>query len=218
MKKFLVLVAASLFMAACGDSDDDDNNNPLDNAREAVEDTALQGRTFQSECVLEPLDAILTGILTGGDALVKSSRTQYLFQGANLTRTTLLYTGSDCTGEAFSFRESGTFDINPEQKTADNGSFMDMNFQKLMLRIDSDAGATAANAIKLCGVEDWATGQERDVSGNAENLTCYGAAVPRVSLNVYRIDAGNILLLGSVSTENGQERPTKLNDVKFTAQ
>jgi len=213
LKKFLLIAVASLMAVAC---DKDNNNNPIDNVREALEEKDLQNKTFQSECNLEPLDAILTGILTGGQASVKSSRTQYRFVGANITRTTILYAQTDCVGDAFTFNETGAFNVSKNQKTNDGGYFIDINFNKLMLKMDSDVGVQSANAIKLCGASDWAVGQEREVTAQAKDMSCYGATVPRTDLNIYRVDEGNVLYLGTPSKDSNQARPTSLSKVKYT--
>lgn len=213
MKKILLIAAMSLMAVACGK-----DKNPITNGKEAIEDKDLQGKNFESECSIEPLDALLTGILSGGQASVKSSRVAYRFEGANITRTTVLFANLNCDGEAFRYSETGTFNITKNQRTNDGGYFIDIKYNKLMVKIATDVGTVSANAIKLCGAQDWATGQERDVTVQAKNATCYGTVVPRVNNNVYRLDGGKVLYFGTASLENGQARPTSLSNVKYVAQ
>jgi hypothetical protein len=203
----------SMIFVACGK----DDKNPISNAKEALEDKDLQGKNFESDCSIQPLDALLTGILSGGQASVKSQRVAYRFEGSNITRTTVLFNDTNCGGEAFRYTETGTFNITKNQRTNDGGYFIDINYKKLSVKMSSDVGVTAANAIKLCGANNWGAGQEREVTAQAKDLSCYGAQVPRVNNNVYRIDGGNVLYLGTQSLENGAPRPTSLSNVKYVA-
>src|SRR6218665_361948 len=110
MKKLMfasLATTAVLGLAACAE-----NNNPVDNVREAASDTNLQGKDFASACSVKPLDAVISGLMTGGQASVKSQRTVYSFAGANVHRTTQLYQSADCSGEVTAtFDEAGSFEI-----------------------------------------------------------------------------------------------------------
>lgn len=214
MKKVLLLITMSFLAVACGK----DEKNPFTNAKEAIEDKDLQGKNFESECSIEPLDALLTGLLSGGQASVKSSRVAYRFEGANVTRTTVLFANLNCDGEAFRYSETGTFNITKNQRTNDGAYFIDFKYKKLILKMTTDVGVVSANAVKLCGVSDWASNQERDVTAQAKDVSCYGTVVPRENNNVYRLDAGKVLMLGTQSLENGAPRPASLSNVKYTAQ
>ncbi len=213
MKKILLLAAMSLMAVACGK----DDKNPISNAKEAIEDKDLQNKNFESECSIEPIDALLTGLFSGGQASVKSSRVAYRFQGSNITRTTVLFANLNCDGEAYRYSETGTFNITKNQRTNDGGYFIDINYKKLSVSVASDVGQVSANAIKLCGIENWAVGQEREVTAQAANPSCYGAVVPRVNNNVYRLDAGKVLYMGTQSLENGAARPSSLSKTAYTA-
>jgi hypothetical protein len=218
LKKLLFVCLASLLVAACGK---DRNNDPIANANEASKDRDLQGKNFASSCSIKPLDAVLTGILTGGNAVIKGAKTVYRFDGANVSRTTRLYTTADCSGEtAVSFEERGEIDIKKDQKTNDGGKFIDIQYKTLKVSAANDAGATAANSIKLCGASDWAAKQVRDETANSKDMTCYGAQVPRQNANVYRVDA-NILYLGTQTkaSTDASQRPSTLNMAdKYTAE
>lgn len=52
------------------------NADPVDNTREALKDTNLQEKTFRGDCQSQPVNEILTGLLTLGEASVKSQRIQ----------------------------------------------------------------------------------------------------------------------------------------------
>ena len=210
MKKLLLVSLAALALVACSD---DDDNDPITNIRQALEDRDLQGKTFESACMIKPIDAILTGILTGGNASIKSARTQYLFEGANITRTTLLFSDANCTDHALTFEERGTVDIDADQRTNDGGKFIDIDYRSVHADVISDKGLEVANSVKLCGAENWTIDEDkREVTEQAADRNCYGAEVPRQVANIYRVDADNLYL--GTHTEDAvgtSERPTTLD-------
>ncbi len=217
MKKMIMFLILPLALVACKDKA---NKNPIANVTEASKEKDLQ-KTWQTECQLRPIDAVVTGLMSGGQAAVKSMRVQYKFQGANVNRVSALYASADCAQEAYIFNESGEFKIDKSKKTNDGGVHIDMSFKKVLLTIKDDNGAKSANAGKLCGRSDWAPGNEVDVTAAAKDLTCYNIQVPRKNLNVYRID-NNILYLGAspaAASAKPSDRPATLNfGLKFTPQ
>lgn len=216
MKKLIAILILPLAMTACKDKA---NKNPVKNVQEAAKERDLQ-RTWQTECQLKPIDAVLTGLFSGLEASVKSMRVQYKFEGANVNRVTSVYATTDCAQEAYTFNEEGSFTLNKSQKTNDGGFSIDMKFSKLKLKIADDNGAKAANAISLCGRNDWSAGKEEGVTTNAKDATCYGIQVPRTNYNIYRIEEKNTLYLGTNPTKATQpsDRPATLNrTLKFSA-
>lgn len=210
MKKLIYLSFATLLIAACSK---DKNNNPVTNAQEAAKDKDLQLKTFVSDCSIKPLEALLTGIFSGGQSSVKGQRVAYRFEGANVTRTTRLFNTADCSGDAaFTFEELGTIKIDKNQKTNDGGYNIDLDYNKVKVAMATDAGRVAANAIKMCGAADWAAKQTRDVTAQAKDVGCYGAALPRHISNIYRVDA-KTLFMGTQSkgSNTARERPSSLN-------
>jgi hypothetical protein len=220
LKKIILFALTTLLVAGC--ADDDDNNDVVDNVQEAAEDRDLQDKNFVSACSVTPIDAVLTGIMTGGGSAIKSMRVQYRFEGNDVTRTTFLFSEPDCTSDvAIQFREVGDFDINPDNKSADGGKFIDIDYHTLHAQVLSQAGVDVANSITFCGASDWVAGAaERVVSGAAADLTCYSAQIPRHNSNIYRIDA-DVLYLGPQTKANndGSSRPTALDmNVKYTVE
>lgn len=190
------VMASVLVLAACGG-----NSNPVQNAVEATEDPALQAKTFTSKCSVTPVGAVLTGLFTGGAAAVKSSATSYRFTGANVTRKTEVFQSADCTGEAaLEFSEIGAFDILDDNKTADGGRLIDMDFKKLEVTVKNDAGLKVANAVSLCGTNNWSDNQKADVTTKSEDVNCYNAKVPRMQANIYKLE-GSVLYLGTMSKD-----------------
>jgi hypothetical protein len=216
LKKLLCLCASVLVVAACAKKSD-----PIANAKQVVSDPALQEKTFVSDCSAKPTDAIVTGILSGFKSAIQGQRLAYRFSGNRVTRTTRLFNSTDCSGDAaLTFEEKGTIDINKKQKTNDGGYNINLDFDDLKIAMATDAGATAANAVKLCGSADWAAKQTRDVTPQAKDVNCYGAQVPRHLANIYRVDAGT-LYLGTTTTvaNKDSQRPTSLDmGTKYTVQ
>lgn len=221
MKKFIVMLVLPLAIVACKDKA---NKNPIAYVKQAANDRDLQG-TWQSECNLKPIDAIISGFMSAFQASVKSSRTQYKFEGANVNRVTLVYNTADCTGaESYVWNEQGEFKVLDKVQVANVGDAkgIDMKFEKVMLTIKDDNGAKVANDRSLCGVQNWAVGKEQGITANANSANCYGVQVPRTNANIYRIEkpAGNgkwVLYFGQSPTDaaNANERPATLSSVKY---
>jgi hypothetical protein len=218
MRKLIILVAM-MGVISCNKSST--NNDPVVNVREAVKDASLQEKTFRGDCQVKPVNEIVTGLLTLGEASVKSQRVQYRFAGANASRVTHLYASRDCAGaEAFSFEESGELRIHQDQKTADSAVFVDFDYRKVELTISSQDGLVIANKIGVCNRNDWSINDRRDVTGVSEGVTCYNIRVPRQEFNVYRIDNGNTLYFGTHDKSNSPEsRPSSIKtELKYTAE
>ncbi|MBL7542448.1 MAG: hypothetical protein JNL11_01460 [Bdellovibrionaceae bacterium] len=197
------------------------NNDPVDNAREMVKDASIQERTFRGECQAKPINEIVTGLLTLGEAAVKSQRIQYRFTGANVSRVTHLYAMADCTGEeAFSFEESGELRIHEDQKTADSATFVDFDYRKVELTISSQAGVVIANRIGVCNMTNWNVNDRRDITPAAPEVTCYNVVVPRMEYNIYRIDNDNTLYFGTHEKSNSPDtRPGSVKtELKYVAE
>lgn len=187
-KKSLGLAAICLFVAVgCKDK-----NNPIKAVEESTKDKDLQN-TFQTECQQKPIGSIVTGLLSGGQTSVKSSRSLYQFVGNRVTRTTQMFTATDCSAEAASFVETGTFEVTKD-KNPEGGRGITIKFDKLSVRIASDDGAKLANALTLCGHKDWNPGEVKEVTGTSQNLNCYSTQVPRREETSYRVDAGQLSL------------------------
>ncbi len=219
MKKLIFLVAIMGLIISCNKSST--NSDPVDNVREAAKDSSLQEKTFRGDCQARPINEIVTGLLTLGEASVKSQRIQYRFAGANSSRTTHLYASRDCSGaEAFSFEESGELRIHEDQKTADSAVLVDFDYRKVELTISSQDGLVIANKIGVCNMKDWNVNDRRDVTGASEAVSCYNIRVPRQEFNVYRIDNGNTLYFGTHDKSNAPEsRPTSIKtELKYTAE
>lgn len=214
-KKLLLGLPLAMLLVACGK---DGNKNPFENAAEAAKDKDLQGKTFESECSVEPIGAIIDGLLTGFDAAGKSTRVQYRFDGANVARTTVLFTDVDCADEALRFEERGEFDINKDKKTKDGGYNLDMKFRGVYVTVADANGIEIAKGRELCGATDWTAGEEREVTAKAEDINCYNAKVPRNDVNIYRVDADVLYLGQSGKDEVGaNERPSSLDSRKYTS-
>ena len=207
-----------LIFVSCNKSSD--NNDPVVNTQEVVKELNLQGKTFRGDCHDQPINEILTGLLTLGEASVQSQRIQYRFTGANVARVTHLYGARDCSGpEAFTFEEAGEMRILENSKTADGATLIDFDFKKVDLTVSSQEGVVIANRIGVCNQSDWAINTKRDVTPTSAEFSCYNVTTPRLEFNIYRLD-GNVLYFGTQAKANTVEtRPTVIRtELKYTAE
>lgn len=219
LTKAISLSLVLLLVVSC--SKKSTNKDPVDNTREALKDTSLQEKTFRGDCQAQPINEIVTGLLTLGEVSVKSQRIQYRFAGANVARITHLYVSRDCSGpEAFTFEESGEIRIHEQNKTADGATFVDFDYKKLELKVSTQEGVIVANAVGVCGMNDWNINNTRDVITKSENRDCYNLRVPRQEFNIYRVDGGKTLYLGMPAKVNTPEsRPSSIKtDLKYVAE
>jgi hypothetical protein len=210
MKKIILLAAALpvIMSAACAK---ENSSSVSENVQQAARDPSLQAKTFVGDCRTLTLTAVSTGILTG--QAVKSTRTSYLFDGAGVTRGTQYFAEANCQGGiAANFKEFGSFNLIREKKSADEGVFIDMNFDKLKISVDNEAGLKVAQGLSLCGVNDWQLGQEREVTARSGDVTCHNLALPRAEKNIYKLE-GTTLFLGNqtMALRSPEGRPTSLD-------
>lgn len=205
-----ITALANVAFVGCGK---DKNNDPVQNVRVASEDRDIQNKNFSSACSQKPIEGILTGILTGGEAPLRSQKVVYRFEGANVTRSTQIFTTPDCSGDiAISFEEIGEFTLDTDSRTGEGAKFIDFDYKKLKMSIVSNPGVIAANAVGICGAHDWALSQQRDVTAQAADLRCYNIATPRHQSNIYFLE-GNTLFFGTQSPAavDPSKRPGQLN-------
>lgn len=206
MKNLIILLVAATAVAACNK---DNNQSAGQNTEQTVRDATIQGKYFWGQCTTEPSVAIATGLVTG-EAL-KASRTGFYFDGAQATRLTSFYEAADCAGQsAFTFRELAAMNIQTDKKSADDATFIDFRYDRLMVHIDSPTGLTVANGINLCQARNWAANEDRDVTASSEAITCYTQKLPRTELNIYRLE-GDKLFLGSETQRDANDRPAALD-------
>lgn len=210
MKKLFFLSLSVLLIGACSK-----------NVREAAKDKDLQNKTFVSECTPKPLEAFVTSLETLFDGKTAGYKTSYKFTGANVNRKTEVYSTLNCTGDAaYTFDESGTISINKDQKykSNDGGYLIDIDYDKLLVKVISEEGIKVANSKKLCGFADWTASKERDVTKQSNDIKCYNSPLPRHVANLYRVDA-NVLYLGTSSKGDTKDskRPSSLDSTKYTA-
>lgn len=169
-------------------------------------------KAFYSRCLLTPLDATVTALFSLGQGVLKSTQTVYQFSETGIRRWTVAYPTMNCSGTpGVSFVEGGTYRVLTPVTTSDGGRNMDINFNSLQVLIQTPAGAKAANAMWLCGVNTWVPGQRMDVTTQSWDPRCYNSLVPRSVANVYLM-SGNTLYLGTDTKSRVGEssRPTRL--------
>lgn len=206
MNRLILAALITLTFTGCAKNT---NLDPIDNAKTASEDRDLQAKNFTTSCTPKAF-----GTLVG-------SQIVYRFEGANVVRTTRYYKTNDCSSDAdITFVEHGDFALHTDQRTADGGKAIDIDYKSVIVTTVTQQGVTAANAINLCGASDWSQNSQREENQHAADINCLNAQIPRHDSNIYRVDA-NVLYFGNTSdksTEPGQ-RPTQLDmGTKYTAQ
>lgn len=194
-----------------GDGKRAGTSNPIEHAKEAFAEPQLQGQKFISDCSARPLTALGTALTTGH--AVRGSRSVYSFTGANFELTSQYFESTTCEGEpVYSFVESGTFEIKKDQQTAEGAKLIDLKYGKVGARAETQSGVEIVNRLGLCGSRDWSLGKEREVTAQANQITCYNTQVPRVEPNIYKVEGG-ILYLGNEkgSDRDPQNRPRSLD-------
>ena len=102
---------------------------------------------MSSDCSLDPFEGIFSGLKAGLSAALKSSQVVYRFDGANVTRTTQLYTSLNCTGDnAVRVEQHGDFNLHKDQKTNDGGKAIDIDYHSILVTAVTDDGAKVSNA------------------------------------------------------------------------
>ncbi len=96
------------------------------------------------------------------------------------------------------------------EQTVRDATFIDFNYDRLMVHIDSPTGLTVANGINLCQASNWIANEDRDVTANSEAITCYTQRLPRTELNIYRVE-GDKLFMGSETQRDASNRPAMLD-------
>jgi hypothetical protein len=221
MKKYVTSVPIALsLMASLAACQKRSNKNPIENAREAISDVDLQSKSFLGDCSINLGDALASFVASSGKYSVKSSRDQFQFVGANLTRTTRIYESADCTGQdVLMFKETGAFHVDPDKRAEDQSNFIDITYDRLTLVAQSEFGVQLANEIKICGHEDWSVGKEIEVTAQAEDVSCYRKKLPSQEADVYRLENNN-LYFGERDAllKSRQSRPARVDlKTKYSA-
>lgn len=204
--QILLVTLMPFALGACNQS----SNDPVENIQQAQNDADLQGKLFRGECTLKLLDGIATGLATAGEASIKSAREDYEFKGTNVIHTTRAYNSTDCSGqESIVFRETGIATINEAPSPIAEAKTIDFEMEKVTVQVLDENGKKVAEEIRLCESDNWADQNERDVTAQSSNLTCYGAKVPYKDANIYRLE-GNTLIFGS-KLGASDTRPNSLN-------
>jgi hypothetical protein len=159
-------------------------------------------------------------LFTGESSAAKSVRIVYEFRGNKITRRTEIFKAANCQGSAgLTMSETGTFDVHPKDQTsADGGRFIDMDFTKINVEVQSAEGAEMANQAGLCGADNWAEGNNRNVTASANDVSCFGMELPRRLQNIYKLE-DNALFFGRLTDPSGADttRPEALDrQTRFT--
>ena len=210
-KAIMLSMCTLLAVTGCKDR----KQNPIEHVKEAAKERDLQNRTFASACSTKPIEALVSALMSGGQSSIKSGLSTYRIVGAEIIHIHNYYSSTDCTGDpAIVFKETGDINIDKGSKTNDGGYNIDVNYTNLKAETQTPEGVQAANAVGLCGHNDWSKSKEFDVTAKAADAQCYAAAVPRKILTIYRVDGNTLYWGGNMNSGRpAGERPSQLNMV-----
>jgi len=148
IRKAASLIALSLLvLPACGKDDNNDNN--------AVEEipTNYVG-LYKTDCVA---NTVLD--------LSHTIRTVDMRANGGFTRTEQYYSDDNCQQGALALRVEGTVQEKGDLPEDPKLDMLNFSVSEVYIKVGTDGLRNTLNATKFCGITDWATNQERDVSG-----------------------------------------------------
>ncbi|MFW7381712.1 MAG: hypothetical protein ACOH5I_23085 [Oligoflexus sp.] len=164
-KLALLILAPSLFLAACGDSDDDDKG-PI----EEVQDTTAN--LLQNHNLVGDWTAGCAGFDGFGDVVDVSTKETITFGGNNLTKTYTLYEDAECQNPAGELIYEGNYELAEDEQERDNYIELDANIKNVKVKPNSEFLVDAFNAISWCGISDWAQDQVSEITQTLGEGAC----------------------------------------------
>jgi hypothetical protein len=205
LKQITAVFGAAILTASCGILDTDDKG------KKAEENAPALAGTWETECV-------------ENSALELSrSKREYSFNAVgDFDKTESYYAADDCGNADVVYTVKGTYDDKGNSPDNQDVTMINFTINEALVTVNSDTAIDAMNAVKLCGISDWAVGKETDVTGK----DCMGSKVNKgdVIFEVYKLEDDNSdLYFGQnfvfLTETNASERPTDVNrDVLFTRQ
>ncbi len=165
-----------------------------EDAKEAIQNVAdaptLQGE-FTNKCSSSML-------------LDASEQTSYKFEGNQFTRSQVFFSEDDCVNEAGRIEYVGDFTAEENyEDTATVGGDLNIEVTGAKIIPKTDGLATALNAINFCGVNNYESGKEVELTGVQTRGLCPIDNVPAKLYTTYRTDDINLYLadtdLGSMA-------------------
>lgn len=189
LKKLSLLLLIPATFTAC-DSDDNPVTELVDGIDEQVTKYVELQEAWNSEC--------------GDSRLLNTSvRTTYEFDGDDFSDTKTLFSDTGCSEVIGLISMTGTYEIDGDEDEKD----LNLTYNTLKVRVDTEAAVTVLNAVNFCGVDDWQSGQTRDIA-TVGNDQCYISSLPKTKYGKVLVDdSEDVMYLSDDFVEDPNERP-----------
>jgi hypothetical protein len=202
MNSALAIAALAFGLGAAGCNEADDVINGAGEVFDGARAANLQHR-FQEEKCGEPLGLAVIGA---------SKRVIFEFDGRAASRNQQYYSEGDCKGDvAIDVYYKGQYSKGDDVQ--ENVSKIDLTFGTVVVVPRNEEGVKALNAFNLCGISDWAIGQERDVTSASRDAKCPVDGTPQNVFDIYSVQ-DNVLVFGKGGAEDkdtAEKRATELD-------
>ena len=188
-------------LVGCGSDSSDDVS---DSAKNLTREPSLQGAWVSTCDTAKPLEA--------------SAKATFRFGPLRYEKSILLFKDGGCTQELAKAVYRGEFKIGRATDLKEGLNRIDLNPKTLAITASTQAGVDALNLINLCGITDWALGQERDVTAGAADGKCLTERINQTQYDVYRLEEkkltfGSIFVFGAPVQID--KRPTDIGNKVF---
>ena len=139
------------------------------------------------------------------DGDVKNQKALFNFSGDTVKIERIDYLEGDCSTKSSSLVFTGTFIINGESDTIPGVKNLDYTVKTVEATFHTNAVVKIVNQMKFLGYVDWQVNVTKDITG-ASGISSQGDKL----YEIYRIEDGNKLYIGSNEAIGSPSRPTSL--------
>lgn len=192
MVKWGLAAAAVGLLVGCGSAGDDKSGRVIENRLEREWDRV--------KCNTNPEIPAL------GASQMTSIR--FLEDGA-VHRKETFFNSSNCTDPNVTVTYSGTYTKN---QNSDGTGTVDIGYTQARVTPRNSTGVNALRSAQWCGQAEWYLNVDSDVTGNARGPNCSLPVMPMMMLDVFTLEGGVNLYLGSGSMNSASGvRPADVN-------
>jgi hypothetical protein len=181
-------------LSACGAKNANDAKVAAQNVERSP--VTVQQAKYASKCGAPRIKA---------EGIFLSSKTTFELSELKFTKTDSYYSDLNCTTESFLVVATGTTAV-VNHPAAGEATQEDFTFQKVTAKSMGDLNVKWLNTEKLCGLTNWAVGQEQDVSANSAECVNQSASFTAQELVLVK---DNQLFLGAAMEK--AQRPDKID-------
>ncbi len=129
---------------------------------------------------------------------------EYEFAGDAFIERYRYFSESDCRNdsEAANIRYLGRFEV----LAAVEPGGIDMRYEEAKIQIKNETGRKIVDAVDFCGREEWAIGDEMDLTNAARGVTCPIKSVQQGRFDLFKVE-NKTLYFGTGYLEGDAENP-----------